>query len=445
MRFGTDGLRGPANSELTPELALRLGRAAARVIDAPRWFVARDPRRSGPMLDGAVASGLAAEGVDVFDVGVMPTPGVAYLAAAHDAAAVMVSASHNPWYDNGLKIFGRGGLKLDDQTQSTIERVLAGLAGAEVAGDPKAVGWIHRDHDSLGQYRQMLLGALESRSLAGLDIVIDCGHGAASPLAGELFRAAGADVEVLHDHPDGRNINDGVGSTNPSPLAARVVASGADLGLALDGDADRLIAVDARGNIVDGDRLLCMFALDLAERGMLAENTLVVTVMSNLGLHRSMARHGIDVAVTPVGDRHVLEALATGGWSLGGEQSGHIVFADLATTGDGLLAGLLLSDLIVRSGRPLGEMATEVMTTVPQLLVNIETAVRPDDPAGDLASEIATAEQLLGSDGRVLVRSSGTEPLVRIMVESTTAEIAQRAADGLSEAVRERYGVAKAH
>ncbi|MCP3935247.1 MAG: phosphoglucosamine mutase [Actinomycetia bacterium] len=442
MRFGTDGLRGPANAELTPELALRLGRAAARVMGLPKWYIGRDPRRSGPMLDGAVAAGLAAEGADVFDVGVMPTPGVAYLASIHDAGAVIVSASHNPWHDNGLKIFGRGGHKLDDATQAAIEATLDGLASVDPSGDPHNVGWVHRDLDARVEYVTMLVDTLDGRTLDGLRIVLDCGHGAASPVAGDAFRLAGASVEVMHAEPDGQNINDGVGSTDPRALARRVVESGASLGLAFDGDADRLIAVDASGNTVDGDRLLCLFAIDLDRRQQLCDRTLVVTVMSNLGLHRAMQERGINVEVTPVGDRYVLEALAAGNWSLGGEQSGHLVFTSHATTGDGILAGLLLSDLVARSNGDLGRMASEVMETVPQLLVNVATRVRPEDPAADLEGEIEAASRELGSGGRVLVRSSGTEPLVRVMVESTSAELARAIADRLEEAVCARYGMA---
>ncbi len=439
MRFGTDGLRGPANSELTPELAMALGRAAARTIDASVWYVARDTRRSGPMLAAALAAGLASEGCDVCDLGVAPTP-VAADAARAGGASVVVSASHNPWPDNGLKVFAPGGRKLSDAEQASIERLLVPGALDTAERSSLEVGTVDVVAAPIDAYLDRIAAAVDGRRLDGLRVVVDCGHGAAVRTAAPAFNALGADAVLIHDQPDGRNINDGVGSTDTARLAATVREQGARLGVAFDGDADRLIAIDERGDEVDGDRLLAMFAIDLAAQGRLASGTLVVTVMSNLGLHRAMRDAGIDVAVTPVGDRHVLEAMADGSFSLGGEQSGHLVFADHATTGDGLLAALLLCDLVVRDGRPLSVMASSVLERVPQLLVNVRTAVRPDDPAGDLAELIAGAETELGDEGRVLVRASGTEPLVRVMVEAADVQQAQRLADEISAAVLVRYG-----
>ncbi len=443
MRFGTDGLRGRANADLTPELALRFGRAAARSIGASRWYIARDTRQSGPMLAAAVAAGLAAEGVDVVDLGVAATPVAAFLAREPGSAAVVVSASHNPWPDNGLKLFAPGGHKLSDAVQNDIEQLLDEFAATAPSGEATAVGWIVAPTTGLlDRYIDDVVAATAGRSLTGLKVVLDCGHGAAVCTAPAIFERLGADVTVLHAAPDGRNINDAVGSTDPTVLAAEVVRLGADIGLAFDGDADRVIAVDELGAVVDGDRLLGLFAVDLAERDLLSDNTLVVTVMSNLGLHRAMAARGIEVLVTPVGDRHVLEAMANGGLALGGEQSGHLVFGDFATTGDGVLAGVLLCDLVHRARTSFGSLASAVMEHVPQLLVNVPTAVRPDDPAADLATELRQAADRLRGNGRVLVRSSGTEPLVRVMVEATELELAHSVTDGLVTAVIERYGSA---
>lgn len=439
MRFGTDGLRGPANSELTPELATALGRAAARTIDATTWFVARDTRRSGPMLAAAVAAGIASEGHDVRDLGVAPTP-VAADAARAGGASIVVSASHNPWPDNGLKVFAPGGRKLTDAEQSSIEALLAPGALDEVSRSSLQVGEVGVADAPIDAYVDRVVAAVDGRRLDGLRVVVDCGHGAAVRTAARAFTALGADAELIHVAPDGTNINDGVGSTDTGRLADAVRSSGAHLGVAFDGDADRLIAIDEHGSEVDGDRLLAMFALDLAAHGRLSGDTLVVTVMSNLGLHRAMRDAGVRVEVTPVGDRHVLEAMAAGSFSLGGEQSGHLVFADHATTGDGLLAAVLLCDLVRRDGRPLSEMASSVLERVPQLLVNVRTAVRPDDPAGDLADVIERATSELGDEGRVLVRSSGTEPLVRVMVEAPDVQQAERLADEISAAVLDRYG-----
>jgi len=433
LRFGTDGLRGLANAELTPELALRFGRAAAHVLGAQSWCIGRDTRVSGPMLEGA-------EGADVALLGVIPSPGVAFIGIEDDSCGVVVSASHNPWADNGLKLFGPGGRKLDEATELAIEARLDELDGASVHSDAEAVGSITDAPEAPQRYVEQVVAALDGRSLDGMSVVADCSHGAASPVAGDTLTRLGAEVQVLHDQPNGRNINSGVGSTDPSVLAKAVVEAGADLGLAFDGDADRLIAVDELGAVVDGDRLMCLFALDLRDRGKLANNSLVVTVMSNLGLQRAMAEAGIDVVVTPVGDRHVLEELARGGHSLGGEQSGHLIFTDLASTGDGLLAGALLTDLVKRSGKPLSSLAGDVMRRFPQVLVNVSVAEKSPNIADELANEIRAAERTVGNDGRVLLRPSGTEPLVRVMVEADNQDLADAVAQNLAGDVARRYG-----
>jgi phosphoglucosamine mutase len=439
-QFGTDGIRGVANAELTPEVALALGRAAARVLPAEAFLVGRDTRRSGPMLQAALSSGMASEGADVVDLGVIPTPGVAWLSDRRGLPAAVVSASHNPFSDNGVKLFAQGGLKLPDSVEESIEDELVHILEGHGRG-PRApvghgVGRLSGDEQAIDQYAEHIVGVVPPGALEGLNLVLDCANGAGSNIAPGVFERLGASVMVLAGEPDGSNINDGCGSTHPDVLAETVMAKGADLGLALDGDADRLVAVDECGNVRTGDELLVMFALDLAERGQLAGNTVAVTVMSNLGLHRAMAGRGITVRQTPVGDRYILESLDSDGLSLGGEQSGHIVFRRMATTGDGTLTGILLSDLVRRSGRTLGDLADESMVQVPQLLVSVTAA----DPAGTVAHEIVREEleavtALLGEDGRVLVRPSGTEPVVRVMVEATDADVARGALERLCEAV----------
>ncbi len=442
LRFGTDGVRGPANTELTPELALALGRAAAVVLDCPLWVVGRDTRLSGPMLEAALAAGLASQGAQVEMVGVLPTPGVAQLADWDDGAAAVISASHNPWTDNGIKFFSRGGRKLSDETEQRIEEVLGTLSVPQ-SGPPRTaenVGSIEPRSDAVDRYVSHLVSMLGERDLRGLHVVLDCAHGAAGPVAGRVFDTLGAGTEVMNAESDGRDINAGCGSTDPGDLSRAVVASGADLGLAFDGDADRLIAVAHDGSLVDGDHLMAMFAGDMDRRGELVDHTLVVTVMSNLGLRLACEAAGIAVVTTPVGDRYVLDALATGGFVLGGEQSGHIIFADRARTGDGILAGLLLADLVKRSGTTLLELAAGSMTSSPQVLVNVEVDRRHPEIAVELSDEIAEAERILGSRGRVLVRPSGTEPLIRVMVEAPTAQLAGEVADGLAGTVERRFG-----
>jgi len=440
LKFGTDGVRGVANRELTPELALTLGRAAARVLGGKRWLIGRDTRRSGPLLSAALAAGLATEGVEVVDVGVLPTPGVAHLAAVDGVGAAMISASHNDFADNGIKLFTIGGRKLTDHVEELLEAELAALsAGGDSRPRPEGahVGTVIVDHTGLDRYRDRLTDeVLEGRRLDALAVVVDTANGAASGLAVDVLSGLGATVTALHDRPDGVNINDGCGSTYPQDLQREVVATGADLGLAFDGDADRVLAVDAGGALVDGDEIIAISAIDRRSRGMLANDTVVVTVMSNLGFRQGMAAHGIAVVDTDVGDRHVLAELDRGGYSLGGEQSGHVIFRDLASTGDGLLTGLVLADLLVRSGRPLAELAAEAMVRLPQVLVNVRTARRRPHLLDDLAGPLADAEARLGDRGRVLLRPSGTEPVVRVMVEAPTDAEAHEMADHLAAAVR---------
>lgn len=441
MRFGTDGVRGVAGAELTPEIAVALGRAAARTLasgERPVFLIGRDTRLSGPMLQAALSAGLSAEGADVVDLGVIPTPGVAAVAASRGQPAAVVSASHNSFQDNGVKLLSAGGRKLTDQEEEKIEALLAVRdAGGIVAGD--RIGRLVSDPGARDWYCGQVVAALEGRTLGGIPVVVDCANGAATTTAERILTGAGASVlEVLAASPDGVNINAGCGSTDPSVLVAQVRSTGAAVGLALDGDADRVIAVDDEGSVVDGDRLLAMFARDLRSRGKLAGDTVVVTVMSNLGLRRAMAADGIHVHETAVGDRYVLESLDANGWSLGGEQSGHVIFRDFATTGDGVLSGLMLLDLVVRSGRKLSELAGESMKRVPQVTRNVTVAAGSAvDVAGSrsVSSAVELERSQLGSDGRVLLRASGTEPLVRVMVEAPTDETAAAVADRLERAV----------
>lgn len=425
LRFGTDGVRGVANVDLTPELVLALGRAAAEVLGSGSGFVVgRDTRRSGPMLEGALVAGLSAGGADVLRVGVLPTPGVAFECRERATPGAVISASHNHFADNGVKFFATGGVKLADREEAAIEEALGRLLAGDRAGSVvgAALGSVRRLDDAAARYVTHLGLALGGGTpLAGIRVVVDCGNGAASAVGPAALRALGADVTVLHADPDGTNINAGCGSTDPSELQASVVTAGADVGLAFDGDADRVIAVDASGELVDGDQILAMCAIDLHERGLLHADTVAVTVMSNLGLHHALAVHGIGVIETPVGDRAVLEAIARNGLALGGEQSGHVIFADHATTGDGILTGAYVLGLIVRHHRPLAELA--VVTRVPQLLENVRVAHRDDlDGATEFWAEVDAAVVELGATGRVLVRPSGTEPVVRIMVEAPESE-----------------------
>ena len=444
LKFGTDGVRGVANTELTPELALALGRASARVLvgDAVtdrRVVIGRDPRISGPMLEAALAAGFASEGVDVALLGVVPTPMVAHASASLGVVGAMISASHNPYPDNGIKLFAAGGTKLSDAVEESLERELDRLlagTGDTTRPDGAALGDVDvADEELESAYVESLRSVTEGRSFAGLHVVLDCAHGAASWLAPDVVRATGATVTVAHAEPDGVNINTDAGSTAPHVLAEIVRSVGADAGLALDGDADRLVAVDAAGRVVDGDHLIAILAIDRKDRRRLPRETVVATVMSNLGFRQGMERHGIRVETTQVGDRYVLEALAETGAVLGGEESGHIIQTDVATTGDGLLSALSVLDVMARSGRSLADLAADAMTSLPQVLVNVRLDARRDGLLDDLAPDIAAAEARLGTHGRVLVRASGTEPLIRVMVEAPTEDQAQAEADLLADAV----------
>jgi phosphoglucosamine mutase len=430
VRFGTDGVRGRANLELTPAFALDLGRAAARVLGGDLAVVGGDSRRSTPMLEAALVAGLTCEGLDVVRLGTVPTPAVAFEAARRGAIGAVVSASHNPFHDNGIKLFAAGGTKLADVVESEIESVLAQLP--EPSAEPGAV----LDTPSADAYVAHLLNVLDGRRLDNLRLVVDAANGAASQLVGPVFRGAGADVVVIHAAPDGRNINDRCGATHVESLRTAVVAEGADAGIALDGDGDRMIAVDAGGGVVDGDHVIAICADDMRRRGILRNDTVVTTVMANLGFRLSMAERQISVVETPVGDRWVLEQLLEGGHSLGGEQSGHVIFPDHATTGDGMLTALVLLDVLCRSSSPLADLASAAMTALPQVLLNVPVSAPMGNVASLLADEIAAAGEALGDTGRVLVRASGTEPLVRVMVEAPTAQLATSTAEQLVAAVR---------
>ena len=438
--FGTDGVRGVANQDLTAELAVALGAAAARRLirtGATRRRVAvvgRDPRASGEMLEAAVIAGLTSEGVDALRVGVLPTPAVAYLTSAYDADfGVMISASHNPMPDNGIKIFGPGGLKLDDATEDRIEELVRQGPGNRPTG--AGIGRIVDAEDALERYLRHVGKAATTR-LDGLTVVVDCAHGAASTAAPDAYRAAGATVVPIHAEPDGLNINDGCGSTHMETLRAAVGSHGADLGLALDGDADRCLAVAADGTVIDGDAIMVVLALAMQEAGELASDTLVATVMSNLGLHLAMRAAGVQVRTTGVGDRYVLEELRAGEFSLGGEQSGHIVLPAFGTTGDGIVTGLRLMARMAQTRRSLAALA-EPMQTLPQVLINVQVTDKATvAQAPSVQEAVAQAEAELGDTGRILLRPSGTEQMVRVMVEAadedTARQLAARVADSVS-------------
>ena len=432
LRFGTDGVRGAANVELTPELVLALGRAAARVLPGTRFLIGRDTRQSGPMLEGAFAAGLAAEGVDVERLGVVPTPAVAWRSAVEQVPAAVVSASHNPFGDNGVKLFAAGGVKLRDDVEEELEAELDRLLHVAPSGGV-TVGRIADRPGAVEEYARHVASTVGD--LGGVHVVVDCAHGAASEAAPAALQAAGARVDVIFAEPDGCNINEGCGATHPDALQRKVIELGADVGLALDGDADRVLAVDHRGRLVDGDHLIAICARDLAGRGALRDDTVVVTVMTNLGFRLAMEEAGITVVETAVGDRYVLEALDDGGLSIGGEQSGHVIFRELATTGDGTLTGLQVLDAVRRSGRTLAELADEAMTQLPQVLKNVKIHGDAASVVAAVAPDVAAVEAELGHHGRVLLRPSGTEPLVRVMVEAPTAAQADAAADRLVAAV----------
>jgi phosphoglucosamine mutase len=433
-RFGTDGVRGRADTALADDYVVALGRAAARVLGRERWLIGRDTRESGPRIEAALADGLTREGADVSLLGVVPTPAVALASREAGAPAAAISASHNPFADNGIKLFAAGGRKLADDVQGQIEALLDGTFDPAVA----AVGSVGDASSQVDRYVEWLISTMEGRRLDGVALVIDAANGAAHAVGPRVLEALGASVLKLHVDPDGRNINARCGSQHPEALREAVLTSGADLGLALDGDADRVIAVDAAGEVVDGDQIMAMCAVDMKATGHLTDDTIVVTVMSNLGLRLAMADAGVAIEETPVGDRYVLEVLDRRGLSLGGEQSGHVIFHDLIATGDGLLTGLRVLDLMHRSGRSLADLAS-TMRRFPQVLVNV-----PVDGVADvearIAADVAEIEHRLGSSGRVLIRASGTEPLVRVMVEAPSAEEATELADHLARAVARTAG-----
>ena len=444
--FGTDGVRGLANGQLTAELALDLGVAAARVLvghgdfdrDRPLAVVGRDTRISGQFLEHAVVAGLSSAGVDVLRLRVLPTPGVAYFTDALGAdVGVVISASHNAMPDNGIKFLARGGVKLDDDLEREIESVLDTEWERPLGG---RVGRVTPHQGTVERYAAHLTATVDS-PLAGLRVVLDCANGAASEVGPLALRQAGAEVIAIHSSPDGLNINDGCGSTHLGPLREAVLAHGAAAGFALDGDADRCLAVDRNGEVVDGDQIMAILALALREKGQLRDDTVVATVMSNLGFVLAMREAGIDVRQTAVGDRYVLEEMNRAGYTLGGEQSGHIIMSRHATTGDGLLTALQLLDRMVLTDQPLHRLAS-VMTRLPQVLVNVpdvDKSRAQTDPV--LAEAVASAAARLGKTGRVLLRPSGTESLVRVMVEAPTHDEAQSMADGLADVVRDRLAL----
>ena len=440
--FGTDGVRGVANKEITADFSLKLAQAAAIVLGAqsrergerPRAVIAKDPRVSSDYIVAAVSAGLASSGVDVFDAGVLPTPACAYLTADLGADfGVMVSASHNPATDNGIKFFSRGGHKLPDDVEDQIEAEF----GKSMLPIGEGVGEIARFSDAEDRYLIHLLSAMRNR-LEGLKIVVDCAHGAASAISPQAFTDAGAKVIVIGADPDGTNINSGYGSTHLSALQAAVVENKADLGIAHDGDADRCLAVDENGKIIDGDKILAVLALAMKERGELARGTVVSTVMSNLGFKVAMQKAGINVVETAVGDRYVLEEMRKEGYTLGGEQSGHIIFSQYATTGDGILTGMQLAAEMVASGKKLSEL-TSLVETYPQVLINVAGVDKTKvDSDSELQSLVAKAAAELGESGRILLRASGTEALVRVMVEAKEMGDAQGWAERIAVVVEQR-------
>lgn len=441
--FGTDGVRGLANDEITATLALRLAEGAARVLGArsssspatrPVAVVGRDPRASGEFLEAAVVAGLAGAGMDVLLAGVIPTPGLAYLTAAEGAdLGVMISASHNPMPDNGIKFFSAGGHKLPDRVEDDIEAIID-QPWPRPTGE--AVGRVRILDDATARYVQHLVDSVD-QSLAGLRVVVDCANGAASQVAPDALRRAGAEVTAIHAIPDGLNINEGCGSTHLDDVIAAVTERGADIGIAHDGDADRCLAVDANGDVVDGDQLMAILALAMRDSGELAHDTVVATVMSNLGFALAMRDAGINVVRTAVGDRYVLEEMLAHGYTLGGEQSGHLVMSQWATTGDGVLTALRVLARMAATGRSLADLAS-VMTRLPQVLVNISGVDRGGLGDDAVCQAVADVEASLGDSGRVLLRPSGTEPLVRVMVEAPTHDEARAAAEQIAAVVRAR-------
>jgi phosphoglucosamine mutase len=438
--FGTDGVRGVANRVLTPELAYRIGRCGGVVLagrsERPKVVIGMDTRISGAMLESALVAGLLSIGADVVRLGIVSTPAVAYLTRIGKAdAGVMISASHNPVEDNGIKFFGADGFKLLDETEEEIE----GLMDAEDDTLPRptggGIGTVTTDYEAKNRYLEFLQTTVGNR-FDGLTIVLDCAHGAAYELAPDVFRALGAEVIAYGAEPNGLNINDGVGSTHPELLAAKVKEHGAALGLAFDGDADRLIAIDENGEETDGDYVLCICGDAMKRAGKLNQDTVVTTVMANIGFFQAAKSHGLRTAQTAVGDRYVMEEMVRGGYNLGGEQSGHVIFLDYNTTGDGILTGLQLADTLVASGKKLSELK-KIMRKFPQTLVNVRVADKslyPGNPA--ILAAVAEAQEALGENGRILVRPSGTEALIRVMAEGPDRELIERYVKTIADVIR---------
>jgi phosphoglucosamine mutase len=443
--FGTDGVRGIANTELTPELAFKLGRCGGYVLtnshQDPRVVIGRDTRISGNMLEGALTAGLLSIGVEVIRLGVMTTPGVAYLTKAMGAqAGVMISASHNPVQDNGIKFFGPDGFKLLDQQEEEIEQLL----DSHVDLLPRPIGGQIGEISDFFEGGQKYLHYLKStvnQDFEGLHIVLDCAHGAASSLAPQLVGDLGAKITTIGSNPNGLNINEGVGSTHPENLQKVVLEKKADLGLAFDGDADRLMAVDEQGNIIDGDQIMYICANAMKESGDLKGNKVVTTVMSNLGFYNALEDKGIQVATTAVGDRYVMEEMRRGGYNLGGEQSGHIIFLDYITTGDGLLAGIQLVNIMQQKGKKLSELV-KGLTIYPQSMVNVKVTDKHKVMENErVRAQIQLVETEMAGKGRVLVRASGTESLVRVMAEAEDAVALDRWVHSIVQVVEEELGL----
>ena len=447
LKFGTDGVRGEFGTELTTSYVAALARAAAKVLQCKLVIIGRDTRESGPALEAAISQSLSSLGIEVHLMGVAPTPAIAFAAVSSEAVSFAITASHNPYTDNGVKIFGRGGRKLTDEQESQIEietehelaseiQRLSDHQQSEASFKSSAVS--HPEY--LEQYCAALVAGVPKNALDKLHIALDCANGAMSEVASAVFTGLGAKVSVIHNSPNGKNINHHCGATEPSELKAFVKKINADLGVAFDGDGDRLIAVDDSGSIVDGDHLIAISAQDMKRDGTLRNNKVAVTVMTNIGFHQAMKQCEIEVITTPVGDRSVLLAIQENDLSLGGEQSGHIIYHDVATTGDGLLAAIRLSALITNSSQVFSQLASNAMTSFPQVLKNIRVAKLTENVAQIFATEIAAAEKILGDNGRVLVRSSGTEPVVRVMVEAQENHIAVSVATTLVAAITARLG-----
>jgi phosphoglucosamine mutase len=438
LKFGTDGVRGEFGTELTTTYVAALARAAAKVLRCKLVVIGRDTRESGPVLEQAIAQALIECGVEVHLMGVAPTPAIAHAAATGDLVAFAITASHNAYTDNGVKIFGNGGRKLSDDEQSRIEIELLNAIATQNSGQSVSQNQATFHPKYLAQYCAVLIATAPKNALVNLKIALDCANGAMSSVAPEVFAALGATVSTIHTTPNGKNINDNCGATHPVSLSESVKNLKADLGIAFDGDGDRLIATDNDGLIVDGDHLLAISAKEMKRTGTLRNNKVVVTVMTNIGFHQAMQRAEIEVITTPVGDRAVLAAIKENDLALGGEQSGHIIYSDQATTGDGLLAAIRLAVFVASSSLTLSEIASEAMTSFPQVLINVRIAKSTENIQQIFAAEILQAQKTLADNGRVLVRSSGTEPVVRVMVEAAQHETAKSVATALADAIAAR-------